>query len=324
MCYILRVFTSTRCNLSSRSVPRFVVVSRLLAIFCLFSLQSIRAESGSNASSNPQNSVATPATKAEPKMPLLEFQEMFRNASTEDLKSALTNEFVSTRTRAVKVIKRRADKSFVPDLLKSLKDERAQVRVEAAKTLESFGDPAGKAALIAEMPKAKETQDKITTGKVRRTYYDIEDLNAWTDGAGMLAEWDDKSGYTVVKMTVLSNDLIWCKEGAVLQLPKFVRFKDPHIDAEQVLLATADDAVKRVDKQLADKPDHRPGEEIGYFDLVSRMLAKVGGEQEIAKLNLYTQHKNPDVSRYATIGLRIIERNKQAQTTPASQNSKTP
>jgi len=192
-------------------------------------------------------------------------------------------------------------------MLKAMRDERANVRVEAALTLNAFGDPTGKVALVSEMVKAKEAQVKFASGNERHTFWDADDFLWWLKAAGALADLGNSNGYEIVKTTILSNKYLACKTTAIIQVPKFICFNSKRIDAEDVLLSAADDSMARIDQKLAENPDRRPSAELGYFDVVSQMLAQVGGKQEVAKLNLYAQHKDSEVRLYARAALHVIE-----------------
>ena len=311
-------------NDRSRTAGRVVVGWVHLLILGCANGWSVDNISGQPVSSNSSNSVLPYLPALMAKGPLFAFDEMVRHATPDDLRFELTNNSIAYRTMAIDVIKTRADKAFIADLSRALEDERAQVRVEAALTLDAFGEPKGRIALVNEVTKAKEARARLNQGTVRRTYWDVEDTDAWSKGAGVLADLGDSTGYEVVKTTLLQDDLYGCRMLAVLEIPKFMRFKDKQADAESVLLLTADDAIGRIDKKLAENPDKRPSAQLGYLDVVSRMLAQVGGEQEVAKLKLYAQHKNPDVRFCATAYLHAIERKKQQQTGTAPQNSITP
>jgi len=304
-----------------RTAPRLCLMGGCALMSVLICTNGWPADNASSppVSTNQQDPATSPTAKSRPRSPYLELKEMERNATPEDLRTALTNSAVFMRTRAIKVIKFRGDKTFIADLSKALEDERAQVRVEAAKALVAFDQPKGKTALVGEMARARQAQVKLSSGKARRTFWDTEDLTAWLDGAGALADLGNKSGYDILKTTILTNDLLLCKSLAAIGVAKFVRFEDQRSDAQRVLFMAADDAVDRIDKRLAENPDRRPAAEIGYFDVVSRMLAQIGGEQEVAKLKLYAQDKDPDVRRYAVAYLHAIERRENAHEPPSDQ-----
>jgi len=103
--------------------------------------------------------------------PVERLRIMELNFTPDDLRAALTNSAVFIRTTAVKAIANRGDRALLPDLAKTLQDERAQVRVEAALALDSYGDPSGKVALIAEIVKARQAQINFSSGKVKRNYW---------------------------------------------------------------------------------------------------------------------------------------------------------
>jgi hypothetical protein len=255
------------------------------------------------ANTNRQDSATTPQLRD----PFTELRELERNATPGNLRAAFTNTAVYMRTGAIKIIKRRGDKKFLPELLRALEDERAEVRVEAALTLAAFGEPRGKFALVDEMTKARQAQVKLSSESAGRTFWDTHDLMAWSEGAGALADLGDSSGYDVLRTTMLNGNLGF-RGLAVIQLPKFMRFKDKRAEVEHILLMEIDNAIEQIDKARLEHPDRRPAGEIGYFDVVSRLLAGIGGEQQAAKLRSYTQHKEPEVRRYAEAALRAMSR----------------
>ena len=236
-------------------------------------------------------------------------QTMERNATPQDLRRYLTNAISYNRYIAIQVIIKRHDQAFIGDLLQSLEDDDAQVRVEAAIALVTLEDPRGRVALSNEMVKARQLQTKLISSKVKLyDFFEIDALIWWARGAGALADLGDSSGYDILKTNILYIGALGCKSHSVRELPRFIRFKDNHIDAEQLLLSVADDAVSRIDKNLAEHPTIRPSAELGYYALVTKVLAMVGGTQEIARLQLFRQHKNADVRRHAMAGLNELSR----------------
>lgn len=262
------------------------------------------------ASTNQQTTGATANIHDQSDIPYyVRLKELKRSATLDDVRRYLASPKSLDKYLAIQVINDRRDRTFLGDLSKALEDNTALVRVEAAITLAALNEPKGVTALVNEMGKARQLQAKLISEKVQRFQYaDIDALDQWAHGAGALANLGNSSGYDVLKTNLLYISAFSCKMHSAIELPKFIRFKDSRIDARLLLLTVADDAVSRIDKCLEDNPTVRPSAQIGYFHVISQVLAVVGGTQEVAKLEQYSKHKDADVRRRAAACLHALER----------------
>jgi len=297
-----------------------------------------------------------PTISLDRRSPTAVLMDMEQNATSDDLRRDLTNSMTYARTRAIKVIRFRKDKTFLPELSKALQDDRAQVRVEAATTLAALGEPQGKAALVDELAKAKQLQKDLGPSGKFRNYWDLEDTYASIDAAGALADIAETNGYDLLKETILYSNCDACKSLAITKIAKFAQFQDRRADTVQTLLVAADDVMTKIDKCLAANPNIltatnvpayatgmeyvEPGNPLkgwkvpranmdyvgakASMDVIARMLAQVGGEQAVAKLQFMAQHKDPSVRFSAEAELRAMNRRTNVPPTPNTQTVTVP
>ena len=278
------------------------------------------ADTVSTNQPNPQKTVPHRGSS----IPERQLAEDGYDTTEEGLRRALNSSDNYDKICAMRVMRKQAMKSLLPEVGNQLTNSWCPVRVEAGMTLLELGDPKGAPALRKEVERGDAIVQDVLNGK-RSTLGTIAgdiDVDYCVQAAGALAESGDSSGYALVKTVLLSFPTRGCNMDAAMALPKFVRFENTSsgIKPRELLVQAADNAIKAVEETKAQGKEDQYRSQAARFRVIARSLAEAGGPEARAKLLQATTHADPKVREHAATFLNALDK----KAAPVSNSTKAP
>lgn len=207
--------------------------------------------------------------------------------SPEGLRDTLENTNAPGRIFAVQFIKEQKDKTFTPQLMRLLHEERSSIRVEAAIALATWGETNALEVLRTELHNAKHTGLRLHV-------------------AGALADLGESQGFDFVKSTLLDEHSDQCYAASLMK--KFQRFEKDGIEVLPVLLQAVDMARKKAEIK---ESEFQLRTAQSLFGIVAYDLERSDDTRALAKLRDAAASKDPVIRSTAERCVTKIEKRQQ-------------